>query len=97
MRDTAVAVQADTRAHPYADRLVHGQAEAPYHRAQLFVSADAGAAARKIVSDALEDGDVPPDRAQRVGREQPADRAADHQSALLIPHARSSSLSPRCP
>jgi len=79
MGDTAAAVEADARMHPYADGLVHRQPEAPYHGAQLFVGADAGAAAGEIVLDALEDGDAPADRAQPAGREQPADRAANNE------------------
>ncbi|MNC87965.1 hypothetical protein D3C83_37430 [compost metagenome] len=81
MADPPVALEADARMHPDADGLVHRQAQPAHHRAQLVVGADAGAATGEIVLDALEDGDVPADRAQPVGREQSADRAADDERA----------------
>src|SRR5262245_35894287 len=54
--------------------------------------ADAGAAAGKIVVDALEDVDIPVDRVQQVGGEQAANRTADDQRTglahAILPRAR---------
>ena len=48
---------------------------------QLRTGADAGAAAGEVLGVALEHDDVPTDVAQQMRRQQPAERAADHQRA----------------
>ena len=65
------------------DRFVDLDADAPHDCEHLIVGADAGAAAREIVTDALENLHRPPRRPQHVRREQSAQRTADDQSPPL--------------
>ncbi len=71
--------------------LSDGQPDPPHHSEQFLARADAGAAVAEIAGGALEHGRVPARSAQQMRREQPADRAADHQGAWSgqrsLPHA----------
>ena len=66
------------------DRVVDADADPPHDREELFMDAEAGSAACQIAAGAFEYGDLPPDGAQQVRREQPAHRSADHQGARPI-------------
>ena len=68
--------------HIDAERRVGRDPGPPHGGEQLRPRADAGAAVAEIACGALEDGHLPAGRPQEMGREQPADRAADHQCAL---------------
>ena len=67
--------------------LVEVDADAAEDVDELRMGADAGAAAGEVLGVALEHDDVPADVAQQMRRQQPAERAADHQRATITHQA----------
>jgi hypothetical protein len=79
--NATAAIEADDGVDLDAHGLVEIDADAAKDVDELRVGADAGAAAGEILGVALEHDGVPAHAAQEMRGQEPAERAADHQSA----------------
>ena len=77
----AAAVEENERVELNPHRLVEIDPDAPQYIDELRMRAQPGAAAREVLGIALEHKGIPAGAAQEMCGEQPAERAADHQSA----------------
>src|SRR5262249_36416715 len=77
----AAVIEENERVELDAHRLVEIDANAAEYVDELRMGAEPGAAAGEVLGIALENDRVPAGAAQEMGREQPAERAADHQGA----------------
>jgi hypothetical protein len=79
--DAALPVEAKAALDADAERGIGRKPDPAHHGEQLITRADAGAAIAEVARGSLEHCHVPAGSTQQMGREQPANRAADHQCA----------------